>query len=148
MHWGIWLGLLLLFLFAEANTVSMTSLWFAIGALAAMVASALGGGLWLQVILFLGVSGLFLALLRPMAKRYFTPKLTKTNVDAIVGQTGRVTVGIANVDGRGQVKLGGMEWTARSESGEDIEEGTLVTVCRVEGVKVYVSPVKETVSVD
>ena len=148
MHWGIWLGLVVFFLIAEANTVSMTTLWFAVGALAALVASALGGQLWLQITLFLAVSAVCLALLRPLAKRCFTPKLTKTNVDAVVGRTGRVTVAIDNVDGQGQIKLGGMEWTARSEAGEAIPEGTLVTVCRVEGVKVFVTPVKETVSVE
>lgn len=148
MHWGIWLGLVVLFLIMEANTVSMTTLWFAVGALAALITSALGGQLWLQMVVFLGVSGLLLALLRSFVCRYFTPRLAKTNVDAIIGQTGRVVESIDNTDGHGRVKLGGMEWTARSEAGEVIPEGTLVTVCRVEGVKVFVTPVKETVSVE
>jgi len=148
MHWGIWLGLMVLFLIAEASTVSMTTLWFAIGALAALIASAAGGELWLQIVLFLAVSALLLALLRPAAKRYFTPKLTRTNVDAVVGKTGRVTVAIDNIEGLGQVKLEGQDWSARSESGEQISEGTQVKVCRVEGVKVFVTPVKETVNVE
>ena len=148
MHWGIWLAIMVLFLMAEANTVSMTTLWFAVGALAALIASLVGGQLWLQIVLFLVVSGVCLALLRPIAKRYFTPKLTKTNVDAVVGKTGRVTADIDNVDGQGQVKLSGMDWTARSETGEKILTGTLVTVCRVEGVKVFVTPVKETANVE
>ncbi|MBQ7340741.1 MAG: NfeD family protein [Oscillospiraceae bacterium] len=148
MHWGIWLGLLVLFLIAEASTVSMTTLWFAIGALAALIASAAGGELWLQITLFLAVSALLLVLLRPVAKRYFTPKLIRTNVDAVIGKTGRVTVTIDNVGGQGQVKLEGQVWTARSESGEQISEGSLVNVCRVEGVKVFVTPVKETAKVE
>ncbi len=148
MHWGIWLALAVLFLMAEASTVSMTTLWFAIGALAALITSLFGGSLWLQIGLFLAVSAILLALLRPIAKRCFTPKLTKTNVDAVVGKTGRVTVDINNVDGTGQVKLSGMEWTARSESGEAIAADTLVTVNRIEGVKVFVTPVKETANVE
>ena len=148
MHWGIWLGLLVLFLIAEASTVSMTTLWFAIGALAALIASAAGGELWLQITLFLAVSALLLVLLRPVAKRYFTPKLIRTNVDAVIGKTGRVTVTIDNVGGQGQVKLEGQVWTARSESGEQSSEGSLVNVCRVEGVKVFVTPVKETAKVE
>lgn len=142
------MGLMVLFLIAEASTVSMTTLWFAIGALAALIASAAGGELWLQIVLFLAVSALLLALLRPIAKRYFTPRLTRTNVDAVVGKTGRVTVAIDNVSGRGQVKLEGQEWTARSESGEEIGEGAQVKVCRIEGVKVFVTPVKETANVE
>ena len=148
MHWGFWLGLMVLFLILETNTVSMTTLWFGIGALAAMIASTLGGELWLQITLFLAVSAVLLALLRPMAKRYFTPRITKTNVDAIIGATGRVTVAIDNADGQGQVKLNGMVWTARSASGDPIPEGTQITVCRLEGVKVFVVPVKETVTAE
>ena len=61
------MGLMVLFLIAEASTVSMTTLWFAIGALAALIASAAGGELWLQIVLFLAVSALLLELLRPIA---------------------------------------------------------------------------------
>ena len=84
--------------------------------------------------------------LRPLVRKHISPKLTKTNVDAVVGTTGLVTVAIDNVMAQGQVKLGAMTWTARSESGEPIPEGTLVKVARIEGVKAIVSPVKETVN--
>lgn len=148
MHWGFWLALLILFLMAEAATVNMTTLWFAVGALCAMLTRILGGELWLQITVFLVVSGVALALLRPVAKRYFTPRLTKTNVDAVIGQTGRVVETIDNTDGVGRVKIAGMDWTARSATGEAIEEGTLVTVSRIEGVKAFVTPVKEAVKAE
>ena len=148
MHWGFWLALMIVFLMAEAATVNMTTLWFAAGALAAMLTRIFGGELWLQIAVFLVVSGVALALLRPVARRYFTPRLTKTNVDAVIGQTGRVVETINNTDGVGRVKIAGMDWTARSASGETIEEGTLVTVNRIEGVKAFVTPSKETVSVE
>ena len=67
-------------------------------------------------------------------------KIEKTNVDAVIGSTGLVTVAIDNVTAEGQVKLGAMYWTARSTSGEKIPEGTLIRADRIEGVKVYVSP--------
>lgn len=141
-----WFLLMLVFIAAEAATVSLVSTWFAAGALAAMVTSLLGGELWLQVVIFAVVSGVLLALLRPIAKKHFTPKLTRTNVDSVVGTEGIVSQSIDNIQACGQVKLGSMEWSARSTSGEAIEANTRIRVDRVEGVKVYVSPVEVTVS--
>lgn len=138
----IWLVLMVVFLMVEGATVSMVSLWFGAGALAALIVSLLGAEVWLQVLVFFTVSIVLLASLRPLARRYFTPKLTRTNVDSIVGQTGTVTAAIDNVTGQGQIKLASMEWTARSTSGEPISAGTLIRVDRIEGVKAFVSPLQ------
>lgn len=137
----VWLGLMILFLIAEGATVSLVSLWFAAGAVVAMFAALLGAGIWLQTGLFLAVSGALLLMLRPIVRRYLVPKITATNVDSLVGATGLVTVAIDNVTASGQVKLGAMEWTARSTTGENIPQGALIRVDRIEGVKVYVTPV-------
>ena len=143
MTWDaiLWLVGLVLFLMAEAATVTVVSLWFAAGALVALVAAMLGAPFWLQGLLFGGVSVALLLLLRPILKKYFTPRLTKTNVDAVIGTQGLVTVPVDNIRATGTVKLSGMEWTARSTSGAPIPEGTLVRVDKVEGVKVLVTPV-------
>ena len=138
----IWLALMVVFLIAEAATVVMVSLWFAAGALAAMAASLLGASVPVQVVLFLAVSAAALACLRPVIRKHFTPKLTKTNVDSIVGSRGYVTADIDNISAVGNVKLGAMEWTARSTTGENIPRGTLVQVDRIEGVKAFVTPVE------
>ena len=143
MYLMIWLAAMVVFLIMESQTVTMVSLWFAAGALAALIAALCGAEFWLQILLFFAVSIVLLASLRPLARKYFTPKITKTNVDSIVGQTGIVTASIDNVTAQGQVKLGAMEWTARSTSGDNIPTGTLVKVDKVEGVKVFVTPVKE-----
>lgn len=137
----VWLGLVILFLIAEGATVSLVSLWFAAGAVVAMFAALLGAGAWLQTGLFLVVSGALLLMLRPIVRRYLVPKITPTNVDSLVGSTGLVTESIDNVTASGQVKLGAMEWTARSTTGENIPQDTLIRVDRIEGVKVYVTPV-------
>ena len=144
MNWAaiFWFSLLVVFLLAEAATVTMVSLWFAAGALAAMAVCLLGGGTWLQAGAFFVVSAVLLTALRPMARKYFTPKLTKTNVDSVIGSQGLVTTAIDNISAQGKVKLGAMEWTARSSSGEKIPEGTLVRVEKIEGVKVFVTPVE------
>jgi len=142
----LWLALLVFFVFAEASTVAIVSMWFAAGALVALIANLLRAELWLQVVLFFAVSALLLAALRPFIKKYFNPRREKTNVDAVIGTVGIVTVAIDNIEAVGQVKLGGMEWSARSTSGENIPVGTRVKVDKIQGVKAYVTP--ETVLVN
>ncbi len=143
----IWLGMAVVFLALEAATVTMVSLWFAGGCLAALLVAATGGGVAFQIVTALAVSAILLACLRPIAKKHFTPKLTKTNVDAVIGAQGYVTVDIDNIAATGTVKLGAMEWTARSADGSPIPKGTLVKVEKIEGVKAIVFPaeVKTTV---
>lgn len=136
---AVWFGALVVFLVIEAQTVSVVSAWFAFGALAAMIAALCGGALWLQAVLFLAVSIALLACLRPLVRKYFTPRLTKTNVDSVIGTVGPVVEDIDNVQSVGRVKLGGMEWSARSTNGQPIPKETLVRVDRIEGNKVFVS---------
>ena len=147
MNWAaiLWLIMMVVFLLVEAATVTMVSLWFAAGALAVMIVSLLGGAVWLQAAVFLLASIVLLTALRPLVRKYVTPRLTATNVDSVIGSTGLVTAAIDNVAASGQVKLGAMVWTARSTSGEPISEGTLVKVDRIEGIKAFVSPAKERV---
>lgn len=136
----LWAVLAVGFLVLEGCTVALVSLWFALGSLAALALSLLGAAFWLQVLIFLTVSCLLLALLRPTLRKYV--KTTKTNVDSVPGTLGLVTEPIDNVTCQGQVKLGAMTWTARSTSGASISAGTQVVVDRVEGVKVFVSPIR------
>lgn len=139
----IWLGLLVFFLVVEAACpLHLVSLWFAAGSLVALAAYLLGAPLWLQITLFLLVSCLLLVSLWPLSKKYLTPKLSATNVDSIIGSTGIITAAVDNVKAEGQAKLGTMEWTARSTTGDPISQGTLVKVDRIEGVKVFVTPVE------
>ena len=150
MNWAayIWLGLMAVFLIVEAACpLHLVSVWFAVGALAAVLTAVLGGAVWLQVALFLVISCGLLAALWPLVRKYIKPKVTATNVDSLIGSTGLVTVAIDNVEAQGQVKLSGMEWTARSTSGEPIGAGTRIRVDRIEGVKAFVSPVEITVNI-
>ena len=137
----IWLILMVVFLVMESQTVAVISLWFGAGALAALIASFCGAESWLQAVIFFVVSIGLLAALRPITKKYLNPKITKTNVDSVIGSKGYVLTDIDNLNARGQVKLGAMEWTARSTSGENIPAGTLVQVDKIEGVKVFVTAV-------
>ena len=137
----VWLILLIGFLIVEgACPIHLVSIWFAAGSLVALLVSLLGGAVWLQITLFILVSAVLLALLWPIVQKYMKPKLTATNVDALVGTLGIVVSPIDNVDAVGQVKLNGMEWSARSTTGEPIPQGVKVRVDRVQGVKVFVTP--------
>ena len=139
----IWIALMVAFLIVEAACpIHLVSIWFAAGSLVAAVVSMLHGQLWLQILLFVVVSGGLLACLWPFVKKFLRPHLTKTNVDSVVGTEGYVTEAVDNLNAAGQVKLGGMYWTARSTAGRPLPAGTLVRVDRIEGVKAYVSEVK------
>ena len=137
----IWLAALVVFLIVEAACpIHLVSLWFAAGSLVAAIASMLGAQFWLQVTLFLVVSIALLACLWPFTKKFLKPKISPTNVDAAVGAQCYVTAQVDNLHSQGQVKLNGMEWTARSTNGDVIPAGTVVRVDKIEGVKAYVSP--------
>lgn len=140
-----WLAALVVFLLTEAASVALVSIWFAVGALVSIVTALLGGSVGLQVTVFLLVSIALLASMRPLVRKYFTPRLHKTNVDSVIGAEGIVTTPVNNIAALGQVTIAGMEWSARSTTGEHLPEGTRVIVDRIEGVKVFVSPVSEPV---
>lgn len=145
MNWEaiFWLAAMVVFLIAEASTVTLVSIWFAAGSLAAIIAALLGAGLGTQVMLFLVTASVLLVCLRGIVRKYIHPRIIPTNVDSVVGSTGVVVTPINNVAALGRVKLGGMEWSARSSDGSHIPEGALVCVDRVEGVKVFVSPAEQ-----
>ena len=150
MNWEaiIWFVLLIVFVLAEAATVTVVSLWFAAGALAALVVSMLSGPVWLQVLVFAVFSVVLLWMLRPIIRKHFNPKLTRTNDDAVIGREATTMVAINNRMAQGKVMLDGMEWSARSTTGEEISENTVVRVDRVEGVKLFVTPVKVRVTAE
>lgn len=136
-----WLVLLVAFAAAEAVTVGLTSIWFAAGALAALIAALLGGPLWVQITLFLAVSLLCLAAVRPLAKKHLNNRVEPTNADRVIGAQAQVTEDIDNIHGKGAVVIRGMTWSARSQDGGPITTGTMVRVLCIEGVKVFVEPI-------
>ena len=149
MNWEaiFWLAAMVVFIAAEAMTVSLVSIWFAAGALGAIIVALLGGGLVLQVTVFLALAVALLLSLRSIVRKHFTPHVTKTNIDSVIGATGIVVTPVNNIAALGQVQINGMEWSARSSDNSHIPAGALVRVDRVEGVKVFVSLVEESVPV-
>jgi membrane protein implicated in regulation of membrane protease activity len=119
----------------------LVSLWFIGGALVALLAAFLGAELWLQIVLFVAVSGGLLACLRPFIKKVLSPRITPTNFDRIIGQKVPVTETIDNLQATGTVKVEGNVWSAKSENGEIIEKDTVVEILEIQGVKVIVKAV-------
>ncbi len=142
MYAIIWLAALVVLLIAEALTLGLTTIWFAGGALIALVAALVGANVWVQLGIFLAVSLILLIFTRPVALRYMNKSTLKTNVDSLAGEQGIVSETIDNLEATGKVKLNDVFWMARSEDGSIINEGTVVEIVRVDGVKLIVK-VKE-----
>ena len=136
-----WLVAAAVFVVIEIMTMGLTTIWFAGGALVGAVMAAVSLPLWSQIIAFAVISVILLILTRPWALKYVNSRTIKTNVDILIGQTGLVTQDIDNLNAKGQVKVRGQIWTARSISDEvKLHEGQKVSIESISGVKVIVKP--------
>ena len=134
----LWSVLLILFIIAEAITVQLVSIWFAIGSLVALIANFCGANALVQAALFVGVSFAALLLTRPLVKKFSTPKIQRTNIDRIIGERAIVTEEIDNLRAIGIVKADGKSCSARSADGSIIPAGSVVEVQKIDGVKLIV----------
>ena len=138
-----WLVALVLFILIEIATMGLTTIWFAGGALVEVIASALGLPLVVQIVLFFAVSFVLLYFTRPMAVKYFNKDRVKTNAESLVGRQAIVISEIDNLQGIGQVTVGGMEWSARTaEAGVRLDVGSVVNIIAINGVKLIVEEKK------
>ena len=135
----IWLAAMIAFIVLEVSTVSLTCIWFALGALASLIASLCGAPVWLQLVWFFVVSVLTLIATRPLVKKFINAKTQPTNADMLIGQTCVVLEPISNLSETGAVKIGGKVWTARSDDGAVFAPGEKVVAVRIEGVKLIVT---------
>ncbi|MBD5097437.1 MAG: NfeD family protein [Lachnospiraceae bacterium] len=135
---AVWLVVSAALIIAEIISLGLTTIWFAIGALAAALAAFLGAGISVQLIVFAVISVVFLIFTAPVARKHFMGQPEKTNVESLVGMIGVVTDTIDNLKSEGTVSLNGLEWSARSENGENIEKDCRVSVVSISGVKLIV----------
>ncbi len=141
-YWLVFMAALILF---EVVSLGLTTIWFALGALAAFVTSLLGGGLIVQIIVFVVVSLVSLIFTRPIAVRFFNQDRVKTNADSLVGLKAKVTEPVDNLGASGYVIVNGVEWMARTEDDNDyIREGSTVIIEAISGAKLIVSLSEET----
>ena len=146
MVW-IWAALTVLFIVVEAVTVQLLTIWFAVGSVAALVASLLGVTTVWQCVIFVVVSLGVLVLTRPYVKKVIESRTEPTNADRCIGKEAVVCETINNRAGQGQVKIAGVIWTARSEDDSIIEADEIVKIEKIEGVKVIVSKIKKEINV-
>lgn len=140
----VWIALAVVFGVVEAATAQIVTIWFAIGAIGALIANAAGAGVTVQLSVFVAVSILTLIIARPYLKKFTKTEMQRTNADMYIGETAVVLEEIDNTRGTGQVKVKGSVWTARSRNNSVIPTGENVYVEKIEGVKLIVS-LKETV---
>ena len=141
----VWLVAMIACIVVELSTVSLTCIWFALGALAALLAGLFGAPFWLQLVWFFVVSILALVVTRPLVKKFINGKTQPTNADMVIGQSCVVLEPISNLSATGSVKVGGKVWTARSANGTVFAPGERVVAVRIEGVKLIVaSPANHT----
>lgn len=145
MHFSLdviaWAVALVALLIVEGVTAQLVTIWFAAGALVALVSALFHAPLWLQIVLFIAVSAVTLAATRPLVKKFTKKTVQPLNADRCIGQTAVVTETIDNVEGKGSVKVGGTIWTARTSDGSQIETGKSVTIEKIEGVKAIVKEI-------
>lgn len=140
----LWLVILVVLVIIELLTMGLTTIWFAGGALVAAVVSLFQAPFSVQIILFLVVSAVLLFFTRPLAVKYFNKDRIRTNAESLVGRQAIVISEIDNLQGIGQVNVGGMEWSARTkEDGVRLPVGTVTTVLAINGVKLVVEERKE-----
>ncbi len=138
-----WAVAVVAFVILELATVGLASIWFAFGALCALIATLLGAPLWLQIVWFAIVSIATLLLTRPLAKKYINSRTTATNADRVLGIVAVVKERIDNLAETGAVMADGKMWSARSADGATIELGTHVRIKEIQGVKLIVEPLSE-----
>ena len=136
---AVWVVLMVGFLVVEGIAPGLVSIWFALGALAALIASLLGAQVWLQAVWFVVISVVALVATRPLAKKYVNSRTQATNADMLIGQECIVTETIDKLHGTGAVSVAGKVWTARADEAEQIiEKGSVAVIERIEGVKLIV----------
>ena len=133
-----WIVLLVVLIIVEAVTAQLVTIWFAAGAAAALIAELCGLQQWLQWVIFIAVSAVALVATRPLVRKVTNKTVQPTNADRCIGQTAVVTEDIDNIEGKGQVHVNGVTWTARSSDGSVFRKDERVTVEKIEGVKLIV----------
>ena len=148
--WVFWLIAAGIFFIIEMATIGFLVFWLGIGAILAMLTSFITDSILIQSLVFVITSTLLLIFTRPLVDKFIkVPKEIKTNAYSIIGKKGIVISKINNIEGTGQIKIGGEVWSAKSSENEDIPENTEIEIVEIDGVKAVVKEIKNnsTVSV-
>ncbi len=133
-----WLMTFVVLLVIEIVTLGLTTVWFALGAIAAFLAAYVGASILIQIIVFLIVSIVLLIVTRPIVMKHFNQKRERTNAESLIGQKAIVIETIDSIHGVGRVEVNGMEWSAKTDESGVIEKDTIVSIKGIQGVKLIV----------
>ena len=139
----LWLILFVALIVLEFTTTQFICIWFAGGALAAFISALITPNITLQTTIFVLVSAILLILTKKFVNKLKANPDAKTNTDALIGQPAVVTEEISNIGAKGAVKIRGLEWSARSADGSDIQRDSYVTVKDIDGVKLIVDKISK-----
>ncbi|MCM1285864.1 MAG: NfeD family protein [Acetobacter sp.] len=137
----VWAAAIIIFGVFEAITAQLVSIWFVAGAIGGLIAAMLNAPIYLQVVVFIVITILALAITRPLVKKYIKPKMQRTNADRVISQIGIVAEEIDNINGKGEVRIDGKVWSARSADNNVIPLESKVQVLEISGVKLIVKKV-------
>lgn len=138
----LWLIGIVVFAVLEGVTYQMISIWFVFGAVGGLITSLITDSFPIQMTVFLALSVLMLAILRPLSMKLVKNQDFKSNTDSLVGKEVLITQEVSNIKGTGQGKINGMVWTVRSEEDTPLPAGETARIERIEGVKLIVSSKK------
>ena len=133
-----WLMTFVVLLVVEIVTLGLTTVWFALGAIAAFLAAYVGASVLVQIIVFLIVSVALLIVTGPIVMKHFNQKRERTNAESLIGQKAIVIETIDSIHGAGRVEVNGMEWAAKTDESGLIEKDTIVSIKGIQGVKLIV----------
>ena len=137
--WAVWLGVFVLSIIIEAATAEVVSIFFAAGSVIALIISFIPGVTWwIELIVFVVISGAALLGLRPLANRFLKREKRSTNVDEMIGKKGVMIKGCDELN-YGEIKVNGVIWTAVNEdSSKPINENEVVEIVAIQGNKLVV----------
>ena len=137
----LWLAIFIFAIIIEITSINLVSIWFAVGSFASMIVSLFVQEFWIQLIVFIVVTVLFLVLARPYAVKYLKKNAVKTNVDSLVGRVAIVTNSIL-ADSKGVIKLGDVYWSAVTLDNSAVDAGKKVEIVSIQGNKLIVKEIK------
>lgn len=134
-----WLIVIIVLVLIEVLTINLTTIWFIISGIVAMILSFFIDDVTIQIAVFTILGVILLLLTRPILLKYMKKSTTATNLDRIIGMEGIVTEKITKTTG--EVKVDGKRWTAYADKVIDVN--TMVKVLKINGVKIKVRKLED-----
>lgn len=141
--WQIWLIASGVFIIIEIFTIGFLFFWLAIASLISMLVSFITDSIIIQTAVFVISSAVLIFATKPLMDKFSKKDKTATNVYSLIGKKAIVIKEIDWASGKGQIKIEGEVWSAKTKEQVNIPKGTEVEIESIDGVKAFVKPIKE-----